>query len=61
MNDNEYDISKMISDRNMEGFPKVYSRGLIQNQPYIIMEKLGMSLKDILKKNKRHFTIKCIL
>ena len=25
------------------------------------MEKLGMSLKDILKKNKRHFTIKCIL
>ena len=29
MNDNEYEIAKMISDLNMEGFPKVYSRGLI--------------------------------
>jgi serine/threonine protein kinase len=61
MNDSEYDISKMLSDLNINGFPKVFSRGLIQNQPYIIMEKLGMSLKDILKKNKRHFTVKCIL
>lgn len=61
MNDNEYEISKMISDLNMEGFPKVYSQGLIQNQPYIIMEKLGLSLKDILKRNKRHFSVKCIL
>ena len=25
------------------------------------MEKLGISLKDILKRNKRHFSMKCIL
>jgi len=25
------------------------------------MEKLGLSIKDILKRNKKHFTVKCIM
>ena len=52
---------KDMSDKNISGFPKVYSQGLIQSQPYIVQEKLGLSIKDILKRNKLHFSIKCII
>ena len=34
---------------------------LSQNQHYIVLELLGLSIKDILKKNKRHFSIKCVM
>ena len=33
MNDSEYEISKMLSDLKLYGFPKVYSQGVIQDQP----------------------------
>ena len=61
MNSNEFDIMKDLSDNNFSGFPKVFSSGHVQDQPYIVQEKLGLSIKDILKKNKRHFSIKCIV
>ena len=61
MNDNEFQIMKDCSDKNLKGFPKVYSQGKIQGQPYIVLEKLGLSIKDILKVNKRHFSIKCLI
>jgi serine/threonine protein kinase len=32
-----------------------------ENQHYIVLELLGLSIKDILKKNKRHFSIKCVM
>jgi hypothetical protein len=57
MNQNEFLIMNKLSQNNIEGFPKVYSSGFIKNQPYIVQEKLGISLRDILKNNKRHFTI----
>lgn len=34
---------------------------MIDNQPFIVQEKLGMSIKDILKKNNHHFTFICIV
>ena len=52
MNQNEFLIMKHMSDKNISGFPKVYSQGLIQSQPYIVQEKLGLSIKDILKRLK---------
>lgn len=61
MNDNEFEIMKHMSDLNLPGFPKVYSSGKVQNQPYIVLERLGLSIKDILKRNKKHFSIKCIM
>lgn len=61
MNDNEFEIMKHLSDLKLQGFPKVYSSGQVQNQPYIILERLGLSVKDILKRNKKHFSIKCIM
>lgn len=62
MNDNEFKIMKHMSDSNFPGFPKVYSSGLVSdNQPYIIQERLGLSIKDILKRNKKHFSLKCVM
>ena len=31
MNDNEFEIMKHLSDKNLKGFPKVYSSGIIEN------------------------------
>ena len=31
------------------------------NQPYIVLEKLGLNLNQLLKKNKKHFSLKCIV
>lgn len=31
MNESEYNIAKCLSDLNLEGFPKIYSTGIIQN------------------------------
>ena len=62
MNDNEFKIAKHMSDLNLKGFPKVFSAGFVSNdQPYIIMELLGLSLKDILKRSRKHFSIKCVM
>lgn len=47
--------------KGIHGFPHVISQGHLKNQPYIILEKLGHSLKDLLKLNKKHFTIPCII
>jgi hypothetical protein len=52
---------KDLSDKNLSGFPKVFTSGMVDNQPYIVLEKLGLSIKDILKRNKKHFSIKCII
>jgi serine/threonine protein kinase len=61
MNGNEFDIMKDMSDSEIAGFPEVYSSGMIKGQPYIIQEKLGLSIKDILKRNNRHFSLICII
>ena len=62
MNDNEFKIAKHMSDLDLKGFPKVYSAGMVsQDQPYIVMELLGLSLKDILKRSKKHFSTKCVM
>jgi serine/threonine protein kinase len=26
-----------------------------------VLEKLGLSVKDVLKKNKKHFSLKCVM
>ena len=51
----------MMDLNGIKGFPKVISKGILKNQPYIILEKLGHSLKDILKMNKKHFSLPCII
>jgi serine/threonine protein kinase len=61
MNKNEFKIMKELSDRGLSGFPKVYDSGCFQNQPYIVSERLGLSIKDILKRNRKHFSVKCIM
>ena len=62
MNDNEFKIAKHMSDLGLKGFPNVFSAGMVsQNQPYIVMELLGLSLKDILKRSKKHFSTKCVM
>lgn len=61
MNDNEFEIMKHLSDKKIQGFPQVYSSGIVEGQPYIVLEKLGMSIKDILKRNKKHFSLKCVM
>jgi hypothetical protein len=48
MNQNELMIMKKLSQLNCDGFPKVYSSGFVKNFPYIVLEKLGISLKDLL-------------
>ena len=51
-----------MSSKGIIGFPKIFSSGMLgENQYYIVLEQLGLSIKDILKKNKRHFTIKCVM
>jgi serine/threonine protein kinase len=61
MNDNEFKVLKHMSDKNERGFPKVYSSGIFQKQPYIILERLGDSLKNIMKRSNRHFSTKCTM
>ena len=61
MNSREFSIMKELNENDLSGFPAVYSSGYIEDQPYIIQEKLGLSLKDILHMSKKHFSIKCIL
>ena len=51
---------KQLSDKNMEGFPRVYQKGLVKNQPYIAMDRLGPSLKDIPIFLEKHFSVQCI-
>lgn len=58
LNNHEYDI--MYDLKGINGFPKVLSKGLHRDQPYIVQEKLGLSLKDLLKLRKRHFSKVCI-
>jgi hypothetical protein len=36
MNLNEFEIMKDMSDKNIKGFPKVFSQGIINNQPFIV-------------------------
>jgi serine/threonine protein kinase len=51
-----------MSNRGIIGFPRVFSSGMLdKNQYYIVLERLGLSIKDLLKKNKRHFSIKCVM
>ena len=51
-----------MSSRRIIGFPRVFSSGMLgNNQPYIVLELLGLSIKEILKKNKRHFTVPCVV
>ena len=45
----------------IDGFPKVFTSGIKKEQPYIVLEKLGISLKDILQQTQRHFSKICIL
>jgi hypothetical protein len=34
-----------------KGFPKVYEEGVFQNQAYIVQEKLGITISDLLRKH----------
>ena len=62
MNENELKITEHMSSREIIGFPKVFGSGMLgNNQPYIVLELLGLSVKDILKQNKRHFTVPCVV
>jgi hypothetical protein len=50
MNENELKITEHMSSREIIGFPKVFGSGMLgNNQPYIVLELLGLSVKDILK------------
>lgn len=59
MNDNEFEIMKLLT--GIKGFPTVYDSGTYQNQPYIIQKKLGLNLNELLKRARRHFSLKCIV
>lgn len=59
MNDHEFEVMKEIS--GTKGFPIVYDSGVYTNQPYIIQNKLGLNLNDLLKRNKKHFSLKCVV
>ena len=62
MNKSELKITQHMSNLGIKGFPKVFSSGILsENQHYIVLELLGLSIKDILKKNKRRFSIKCVM
>lgn len=51
-----------MSKTGAKGFPKILSSGTVNNeQPYIVLERLGLSIKDILKRNKKHFSLKCAI
>lgn len=45
----------------VKGFPKVFASGFLSEQPYIIQQKLGLTLNELLKKNRKHFSLKTVL
>ena len=61
MNNSEFHVMRHMNNKKVEGFPKVHSKGTYQNQPYIILEQLGPSAHDLLKRRKKLFSIKCVL
>lgn len=46
MNDNEFSIMQDMS--GISGFPQVHSCGVNNSQPYIVLEKLGCSMKELM-------------
>jgi hypothetical protein len=59
MNDNEMEIMTAMSDSR--GFPTVYGSGDLDGQPYIVQQKLGLNINDLLRRNKKHFTLKTVV
>ena len=59
MNKNEYKVAKAMSE--FKGFPKVYGEGIHEGQPYIILEKLGPSIDDLLCRIHGQFSLLTIM
>ena len=61
MNEREFEILKHMSDLKVDGFPKVFSKGITQHMPYIIMQRLGPNVYDLLKQRGKLFSMKCLM
>jgi hypothetical protein len=48
MNDIEFEVLEKLSGK--KGFPTFYERGLFHGQPYVILEKLGANINEIMQK-----------
>ena len=45
MNELEAKVLKLLQEQNYDNFPKLRSHGVMNNKPYIIMERLGQTLE----------------
>lgn len=44
-----------------KGFPKVYDKGMIKGQPFIVQQKLGLTINDLLIRRNEHFSLKTVI
>ena len=59
MNLHELAIARAMS--GIKGFPTVHGHGMHKDQPFIIFQKLGHTLNELMSKNKKHFSIKTVM
>ena len=44
-----------------KGFPIVYGKGMIKGQPFIVLQKLGLTINDLLVRRNEHFSLKTVM
>ena len=54
------EISAYAAMSNIQGIPKLYSHGVSNNRPYIIIDLLGKSLENKIKSQGYLFSLSCI-
>ena len=59
MNDNEYNIGMVMS--GTQGFPTIYGKGMLDELPFIILQQLGLTINDLIRRNKQHFCTKTVV
>ena len=59
MNDNEYKIAMVMS--GTQGFPTIYGKGMLDELPFIIIQQLGLTINDLIRRNKQHFGTKTVV
>ena len=59
MNDNEYNIAMVMS--GTQGFPTIYGKGMLDELPFIVMQQLGLTMYDLIRRNNKHFGTKTVV
>ena len=46
---------------DQKGFPEIYGKGMLDDQPFIILQKLGLNINELIRRNRKHFSVKTVI